>query len=45
MDYSEIKKYDVGSLGNKDFPEQQKMKTYKPLLSEVFKKSENTLKK
>jgi glycerophosphoryl diester phosphodiesterase len=37
MDYSEIKKYDVGSLGNKDFPEQQKMKAYKPLLSEVFK--------
>jgi glycerophosphoryl diester phosphodiesterase len=36
MDYSEIKKYDVGSLGNKDFPEQQKMKIYKPLLSEVF---------
>ena len=36
MNYSEIKKYDVGSLGNKDFPEQQKMKTYKPLLSEVF---------
>jgi glycerophosphoryl diester phosphodiesterase len=36
LDYSEIKKYDVGSLGNKDFPEQQKMKTYKPLLSEVF---------
>jgi glycerophosphoryl diester phosphodiesterase len=37
MDYSEIKKYDVGSLGNKDFPEQKKMKAYKPLLSEVFK--------
>ena len=27
MNYSEIKKYDVGSLGNKDFPEQQKIKT------------------
>jgi glycerophosphoryl diester phosphodiesterase len=37
MDYSEIKKYDVGSIGNKDFPEQQKMKIYKPLLGEVFK--------
>lgn len=37
MDYAEIKRYDVGSLGNKDFPEQRKMKIHKPLLSEVFK--------
>lgn len=36
MDYSEIRRYDVGSLGNKRFPTQQKLKTYKPLLSEVF---------
>jgi glycerophosphoryl diester phosphodiesterase len=36
MDYSEIRRFDVGSLGNKGFPEQQKMKTYKPLLKEVF---------
>lgn len=36
MNYSEIKQFDVGSLGNKRFPEQQKIKTYKPLLSEVF---------
>jgi len=36
MNYSEIKLFDVGSLGNNRFPEQQKMKTYKPLLSEVF---------
>jgi glycerophosphoryl diester phosphodiesterase len=36
MDYSEIKKFDVGSIGNKDFPFQVKMKVYKPLLSEVF---------
>jgi glycerophosphoryl diester phosphodiesterase len=45
MNYSEIKKYDVGSLGNKDFPEQQKMKTYKPLLSEVFKAVEKHIRK
>lgn len=36
MDYSEVKLFDVGSLGNKDFPEQQKMKVYKPLLRDVF---------
>lgn len=45
MNYSEIKKYDVGSLGNKDFPEQRKMKTYKPLLSEVFKEIGKYVKK
>lgn len=39
MDYAEIKRYDVGSLGNKRFPEQQKIKTYKPLLSEVFRET------
>src|SRR6218665_3419482 len=31
LDYKEIKKYDVGSRGNKGFPEQEKMKVYKPL--------------
>jgi len=36
MDYSQIKLYDVGSLGNKDFPEQQRMKVSKPLLRDVF---------
>lgn len=36
MDYADIRKYDVGSIGNKDFPEQQKIKVHKPLLSEVF---------
>ena len=36
MDYAEIKQFDVGSLGNKDFPDQQKMKAYKPLLKDVF---------
>lgn len=36
MPYSEVMKYDVGSIGNKDFPQQVKMKIHKPLLSEVF---------
>jgi len=36
MDYAEIKEFDGGSKGNVRFPQQQKMKTYKPLLSEVF---------
>lgn len=36
MNYSEIKLYDVGSIGNKDFPGQMKMKVHKPLLKDVF---------
>ncbi|MFT3743712.1 MAG: glycerophosphodiester phosphodiesterase family protein [Pyrinomonadaceae bacterium] len=36
MTYEEVKKYDVGSIGNKDFPLQEKMKVVKPLLSELF---------
>ncbi|WP_375447513.1 glycerophosphodiester phosphodiesterase family protein [uncultured Fibrella sp.] len=36
MPYSEIKRYDVGSNGNPRFPEQQKQKVYKPLLSEMI---------
>lgn len=41
MDYAEIKLFDVGSLGNRRFPEQQKMRVVKPLLSEVFKATQN----
>ncbi len=37
MKYADIKLYDVGSIGNKGFPEQQKMKVAKPLLKDVFK--------
>jgi len=37
LKYSEIKLYDVGSLGNKGFPGQVKMKVAKPLLRDVFK--------
>jgi len=36
MNYTDIKKYDVGMLVHPRFPQQQKMKAYKPLLSEVF---------
>lgn len=45
MKYAEIKRYDVGSLGNKDFPEQQKMKVHKPLLKDVFKSVEAYVRK
>jgi glycerophosphoryl diester phosphodiesterase len=38
--YEEIKKYDVGLRGNKDFPEQQKMAVYKPLLEDMIRESE-----
>ena len=34
--YANIVEYDCGSLGNERFPKQKKMKTYKPLLSEVI---------
>ncbi len=37
MSYGEVRLYDVGSIGNKDFPLQEKMKVVKPLLSEVFR--------
>ncbi len=40
LPYAEIKRYDIGSKGNADFPEQKKLKTYKPLLSEVLAKAE-----
>ena len=36
---AEIRRYDVGSLGNRRFPEQQKLKTYKPLLRDVFRET------
>ena len=36
MRYQTIIEYDCGSLGNPKFPKQKKIKTYKPLLSEVI---------
>lgn len=41
LDYKEIKKYDVGSRGNKNFPEQQKMSVVKPLLKDMIHEAEN----
>ena len=34
--YDEIKKFDVGSKPHPQFPQQQKFRTYKPLLSELI---------
>ncbi len=45
MNYSDIKSFDVGSLGNKRFPEQRKMKTFKPLLRDVFKETQKYIRK
>lgn len=36
MNYDDIKEYDCGSKPHPYFPEQKKMKVYKPLLSEVI---------
>ena len=35
MNYDSIKKYDVGLKPHKDFPQQQKISAYKPLLGEL----------
>jgi len=40
MDYADIKRYDVGARGNSVFPEQQKLSTHKPLLTEVITAAE-----
>ena len=44
MTYDSIKKFDIGSKGNKAFPEQKRFKAYKPLLSEVIDSIENYVK-
>ena len=36
MTYDEVRQFDVGSMGNKDFPQQEKLKVAKPLLRDVF---------
>lgn len=43
MDYDSIKMFDGGSRGNKNFPNQKKIKTFKPLLSNVFYSIENEI--
>jgi glycerophosphoryl diester phosphodiesterase len=40
MTYSQIKKFDCGSKIHPRFPDQKKVKVYKPLLEEVFKLAE-----
>jgi len=44
MAYDSIKKFDAGSKGNRLFPDQKKISTYKPLLSEVIDSVENHIK-
>ena len=44
LTYDEIKKFDCGSRGNAKFPEQQKVATVKPLLSEVIDTVEKYIK-
>ncbi|KXX70502.1 glycerophosphodiester phosphodiesterase [Flammeovirga sp. SJP92] len=41
MNYDEVKKYDVGTRVHPRFPLQKKMKTHKPLLSDMILKSED----
>lgn len=36
MNYAEVKTYDVGIKPHPRFPQQQKIKTYKPLLADMF---------
>lgn len=40
MPYDSIKRYDVGSKNHPRFPKQQKIKVYKPLLSELIQMAE-----
>jgi glycerophosphoryl diester phosphodiesterase len=45
MTYAEIKSYDGGTKVHPQFPQQKKMKTYKPLLSELIDSVEEHVKK
>ena len=40
MPYDSIRKYDVGLKPHPDFPQQQKLAAYKPLLSQLIKESD-----
>jgi len=44
MTYAEIKKFDAGSKGNPNFPQQKKFKTQIPLLSDLIDTVQNYLK-
>lgn len=43
LSYDQIKQFDCGSKGNSRFPDQKRIETYKPLLSEVIDSVENFL--
>lgn len=45
MNYDSIRKFDSGSKGNAFFPQQKKLKTYKPLLAEVIDSVEKRIAK
>lgn len=44
MNYEEVRRFDCGSRGNEDFPEQQKMPAAKPLLRDVIIAIEHQIK-
>lgn len=44
MTYAEIAKFDPGSKGNSNYPQQKKIKTHIPLLSEVIDSVQNYIK-
>ncbi|RYE16918.1 MAG: glycerophosphodiester phosphodiesterase [Sphingobacteriaceae bacterium] len=44
MPYSEVKRYDGGTKPHAQFPNQQKIKTYKPLLAELIDSVEHYIK-
>lgn len=44
LTYNEVKQYDCGSKGNAHFPEQEKLKATKPLLTEVIAAVEDYIK-
>ncbi|MFM8740021.1 MAG: glycerophosphodiester phosphodiesterase family protein [Cytophagales bacterium] len=44
LTYEEVKKFDCGSIGNGHFPEQEKIKISKPLLSDVIVAAETHIK-
>lgn len=44
MTYEQVEQFDCGSKGNPRFPEQQRMATFKPLLTDVIKAVEDHIK-
>jgi glycerophosphoryl diester phosphodiesterase len=44
LHYDDVKLFDCGIVGNPDFPEQEKISVYKPLLDEVIARCESHIK-